>query len=96
MDYRHAVYGLILQATGQSPGQYRRVGLYIFSQWFNSRVKSVFDVENCRAQEEDCLSLSTNDEGSTDDEVSTGDEGSTNDEESIIDKGEKSYVIEIV
>jgi hypothetical protein len=96
MDYSHAVYGLILEATGQYPGQYRRVGLYIFSKWFNSTVKSVFDTEKCRAQKEDCLSISTNDKGSSDDEESTGDEGSTNDEESINDKGKNTYEIEIV
>ena len=84
MDYSHAVYGLILEATGQSPGQYRRVGLYIFSQWFNSRVESVFDTEKCRAQKEDCLNITTNDEGSADDN------------ESSDSKGKKTYIIEIV
>ncbi|KAE9376251.1 hypothetical protein N431DRAFT_462100 [Stipitochalara longipes BDJ] len=106
MDYSHAVYGLILESTGQSQGQYRRVGLYIFSKWFNSRVESVFDTEKCRAQKEDCLEILTNDEGSADDKELGGNEGTADkelsdsegftDEESSDGEGKKTYIIEIV
>jgi hypothetical protein len=99
MDYSHAVHGLILEATGHSPGQYRRVGLYIFSKWFNSKVESAFDTETCRPQEEDCLDILTSDDGDSSEELGGEEESSHNEpspEESNSGEGKKTYVIEIV
>lgn len=62
-EERDKTLGLVLQSTGHLKGQYKRLGMFMWSLQDFEVVKSTFKMAECQGQEHDCLSISVSDEG---------------------------------